>query len=60
LITRMIFGEEYRAPTNAQLQKRPAVQFYSLHRHVSATLVTIFRVSYSKNTNNTLVIAQNA
>ena len=32
-----------------------AVQFYLSHRHVSVTLVTIFRVSNSKNTSNILV-----
>ena len=43
-----------RWPTNAHLRK-----FYLLHRHVSASLVTIFRVSYSMDTSNTLVITWN-
>jgi hypothetical protein len=32
--------------------------YYSLHRHVLVTRVTILRVSYSKITNNTPVISQ--
>jgi hypothetical protein len=38
------------------IARRSAVQFNLLHRHVSVTLVTNFRVSYSKDTSNTLVI----
>jgi hypothetical protein len=45
--------------TNVQLLRCSAIQFYLSHRHVSVTLVTIFRVSYSKNTSNMLVITQN-
>jgi hypothetical protein len=41
--------------TNAQLPRCSAVQFNLSHRHVSVTLVTIFRVSNSKNTSNMLV-----
>jgi hypothetical protein len=32
--------------TNAQLRRCSAVQFCLLHRHVSVTLVTVFRLSY--------------
>ena len=43
-------------PTNAQLRRCSAIQFYLLQQHVSVSLVTIFRVLYSKDTSNTLVI----
>jgi hypothetical protein len=45
-------------PPNVHVQILLTVSYYSLHRHVSATLVTIFRVSYSNNTINTLVITR--
>jgi hypothetical protein len=35
---------------------RSAIQFYSFHRHISVTLVSIFMVAYSKNISNRLVI----
>ena len=34
------------------------IHFYLSHRYVSVSLVTIFRVSYSKNTSKTPVITQ--
>jgi hypothetical protein len=43
-------------PTSAQLRRCSAIQFYLLHRHVSVTLVTIIKVSYSKNTSDKLHI----
>jgi hypothetical protein len=45
-------------PTNAHLGRRPAMHFYSLHRDVPVTPVTIFKVSYSANTSSMLVITQ--
>jgi hypothetical protein len=36
-----------------------AIHFYLSQRYVSVSLVTIFRVSYSKNTSKTPVITQN-
>jgi hypothetical protein len=40
--------------------KMLAIQFYLLHLHVFFSLVTIFRMSYNKNTGITLVITWNS
>jgi hypothetical protein len=38
--------------TSAQLRICSSIHLYSLHRHVSVTLVTIFRLSYSNDTSD--------
>jgi hypothetical protein len=45
----IFFSTLMQQPTNAHLQRCLTKHYYSFHRHVSVTSVTIFRVTYRKD-----------